>query len=226
MADVNILAEKIKQRFGEQISGCEIANNQITVELPASELHNVCLALRDETDFALNMLLEVTGVDYLNYGISQWQTESTTFTGFSRAVDLSKHERVVPWDKPRFAVVYQLLSLKHNHRVRLRTFPEGDPPTVMSVIDIWASADWFEREAFDLFGILFKGHPDLRRILTDYGFIGHPFRKDFPLIGNLEMRYDASVQRCVYDPVSIQPRILVPKVIRQDNRYIVEDHEK
>src|SRR5207247_2004151 len=138
---------------------------------------------------------------------------------FSRGVDMSRRLKVNPWKKPRFGVVYHLLSYQHNHRVRLRAFADGEPPMVDSVIDIWESANWFEREVFDLYGILFKGHPDLRRILTDYGFVGHPFRKDFPLIGNVEMRYDATLARCVYEPVSIRPRTLVPKVIRKDNRY-------
>jgi len=120
-------------------------------------------------------------------------------------------------------VVYHLLSIKHNHRIRLRTFALGEPPMVPSVIELWNSANWYEREVFDLFGILFEGHPDLRRILTDYGFIGHPFRKDFPLIGNVEMRYSAKDQRVVYEPVSIEPRILVPKTIRHDHRYLKEE---
>ena len=127
--------------------------------------------------------------------------------------------------EPRFAVVYHLLSLKHNHRLRLRTFAEGEPPVMHSVTDIWSSANWYEREAFDLFGILFEGHPDLRRILTDYGFVGHPFRKDFPLIGNVEVRYDIEKGRVVYQPVSIEPRTLVPRVIRDDHRYLQQAEE-
>ncbi len=126
----------------------------------------------------------------------------------------------------RFAVVYHLLSISKNHRLRLRVFcDEGEPPVIDSVNEIWNSANWFEREAFDLFGILFRGHPDLRRLLTDYGFIGHPFRKDFPLIGNVEVRYDPEKGRVVYQPVSIQPRVLVPKVIRHDSRYEEELNE-
>jgi NADH-quinone oxidoreductase subunit C len=121
--------------------------------------------------------------------------------------------------KNRFAAVYHLLSVTHNVRLRVKTFLDADRPIVDSVIGIWPSANWFEREAFDLFGILFTGHPDLRRILTDYGFIGHPFRKDFPLIGHVEMRYDPEQQRVVYQPVSIEPRTLVPRVIREDSRY-------
>jgi NADH-quinone oxidoreductase subunit C len=120
------------------------------------------------------------------------------------------------WTRPRFAVVYHLLSTSRNQRLRLRVFIEESSPIVDSVIDIWKSADWFEREVFDLFGILFKGHPDLRRILTDYGFVGHPFRKDFPLTGHVEMRYDAEKGRVVYQPVSIEPRVLVPRVIREE----------
>jgi len=120
---------------------------------------------------------------------------------------------------PRFAVVYQLLSIKHNQRLRVRCFALGEPPRVSSVVDVWSSANWYERETFDLFGILFEGHPDLRRILTDYGFIGHPFRKDFPLEGNVEVCYDPDKGRVVYQPVTISNRISVPRVIREDNRY-------
>jgi NADH-quinone oxidoreductase subunit C len=160
----------------------------------------------------------VTGVDYLQYGRVEWTTLDSTASGFSRGVDRSAEE-VAP--AKRFAVVYHLLSVSNNNRVRVRCFCEpGEPPLIDSVCDIWASANWFEREVFDLFGILFQGHPDLRRILTDYGFIGHPFRKDFPLIGNVEVRYDAEKGRVVYEPVSIEPRTLVPRVIRDDSRYI------
>lgn len=220
------LAQKMQERFANKILASSITHNQLTVEVAAASIHSVCHALRDEAPFNFEMLIDVCGVDYLQYGLSQWQTESTTFTGFSRAVDVAHPERVIAWDKPRFAVVYHLLSYKNNHRVRLRAFPDGEPPLIDSVLDLWESANWFEREAFDLFGILFKGHPDLRRILTDYGFIGHPFRKDFPLIGNVEMRYDATQQRCIYEPVSIQPRTLVPKVIRSDNRYLQPESNK
>ena len=124
---------------------------------------------------------------------------------------------------PRYAVVYHLLSVAHNRRLRLRVGLDGDYPRVDSVIAVWAAANWYEREAFDLYGILFDGHPDLRRILTDYGFIGHPFRKDFPLSGNVEMRYDPEKRRVIYEPVSIEPRINIPKVIRHDHRYLVRN---
>jgi NADH-quinone oxidoreductase subunit C len=141
------------------------------------------------------------------------------------AADLSQHTgsgdaSVAEGDSRRFAVVYHLLSLRHNRRLRLRAWcAPGEPPLIDSVVSIWKGADWFEREAFDLYGILFRGHPDLRRILTDYGFLGHPFRKDFPLSGNVEVRYDPTKGRVVYEPVSIEPRTLVPRVIREDNRY-------
>jgi NADH-quinone oxidoreductase subunit C len=227
MPEIQVLADKILHHLDQyisdykiEVSNHQIAFNELTLEIPVRHLRQVCKILRDEESFKFEMLMDLCGVDYMDYGVSHWQTEATTLTGFSRAVDPTEQERVIPWNKPRFAVVYHLLSITHNHRVRVRTFPEGDPPMLDSVMDIWESANWYEREAFDLFGIIFAGHPDLRRILTDYGFIGHPFRKDFPLIGEVEMRYDASLQRCVYEPVSIQPRTLVPKVIRDDNRYL------
>jgi NADH-quinone oxidoreductase subunit C len=166
--------------------------------------------------------MDVCGVDYLRYGIDEWTTESATESGFSRGVE---REFVImdesdSFDPRRFAVVYHLLSLKNNSRLRLRVFTGGDnPPIVDSVVTVWNSANWFEREVFDLYGILFHGHPDLRRLLTDYGFIGYPFRKDFPLIGTVEVRYDPEKGRVAYEPVSIEPRTLVPKVIRDDNRY-------
>jgi NADH-quinone oxidoreductase subunit C len=169
--------------------------------------------------------MDVCGVDYLEFGRAEWKTQRATSSGFSRGVarrDVAA-DAVAPGrpsGTPRFAVVYHLLSIALNHRVRLRVFcPDDSQPMVDSVTGIWASADWFERETFDMYGIMFKGHPDLRRLLTDYGFIGHPFRKDFPLSGNVEVRYDPEKGRVVYQPVSIDPRVLVPKVIRHDNRY-------
>jgi NADH-quinone oxidoreductase subunit C len=161
----------------------------------------------------------VAGVDYLHYGRDEWQTHTATHSGFSRG-RVARTSAPDPNMPGRFAVVYQLLSISRNQRLRLRVkCADAQEPVVDSVIDVWASANWFEREAFDLFGILFRGHPDLRRILTDYGFIGHPFRKDFPLSGNVEVQYDPEKKRVVYQPVSILPRVLVPKVIRHDHRY-------
>ena len=182
----------------------------------------IARSLRDEDEFRFEMLIDVCGVDYLTYGQTEWQTDDATLSGFSRA---AIPKNIVPdadttFDPRRFAVVYHLLSVSQNYRLRLRVFTGPDnPPVVPSVVDIWNGANWYEREAFDMFGILFDGHPDLRRILTDYGFIGHPFRKDFPLIGNVEVRYDPERSRVVYQPVSIEPRTLVPRVIRDDNRY-------
>lgn len=212
------LKEKLASQFADSIDNYIEANGELTIELPAEHLHAVCLTLRDKKDFAFDQLIDVCGVDYQDYGLSEWQTESTTTTGYGRAVDkLPEFERSAK-HKARFAAVYHLLSLTHNHRLRLRCFLPEDNLNIASVNDIWAAANWFEREAFDLFGLVFEGHPDLRRILTDYGFMGHPFRKDFPLIGNVEMRYDAGLKKCVYEPVSIQPRVLVPKVIRQQTQ--------
>jgi NADH-quinone oxidoreductase subunit C len=195
---------------------CVTEGDCVTIELPPEHLLAVCHTLRD--DFQFEQLMDVCGVDYQDYGVSHWRTHAATDSGFSRGVDIAG-EQVIAWNKPRFASVYHLLSITHNQRIRLKVYL-GQEPVVPSVIDIWQSADWFEREAYDLLGIVYEGHPDLRRLLTDYGFKGHPFRKDFPLVGEVEMRYDATLQRCVYEPVSIEDRTLVPKVIRRDNRYI------
>jgi NADH-quinone oxidoreductase subunit C len=195
MSDSNQdLAARIEARFGADLTSCTVACGETTLVIARAKLLEVCKALRDESDFAFEILIDLCGVDYIDYGMGEWQGS-------------------------RFAVVYHLLSIARNQRLRLKVFVDEEPPRVDSVVDIWNNANWYEREAFDLFGILFDGHPDLRRILTDYGFIGHPFRKDFPLIGNVEMRYDPDKRRVVYEPVSIQPRILVPRVIRHDSRY-------
>ena len=190
------------------------------------DLLEVCQILRDEQPFQFEMLLDVSGVDYLDYGHAEWDTQQATSSGFSRGAhrgdSFSRQQLAETQLKPqgRFAVAYQLLSVTLNQRLRLKVFCVDDErPLIDSVIGIWASADWYEREAFDLFGIVFVGHPDLRTILTDYGFIGHPCRKDFPLTGNVEMRYDPDKGRVVYEPVSIEPRTQVPKTIRDDNRY-------
>lgn len=188
------LSEKLRTRFGAQLKSCHVAHGEVTIEVSPSELLQLCTALRDEDDFHYEILIDVCGMDYSAYRNGDWKGE-------------------------RFAAVYHLLSVKNNHRLRVRCFADGEMPVIPSVVDIWSSADWFEREAFDLYGILFEGHPDLRRILTDYGFIGHPFRKDFPLSGNVEMRFDAEKNRVVYEPVSIEPRDMVPRVIGDDHRY-------
>ncbi len=218
MANNQTILSAVNERFASLINNAKI-KDMVTVELKKENLLEVCTALRDEPPFMFDELMDVCGVDYLEYGLSDWRTEETALSGYSRATDPAKKERRIPWDNPRFGVVYHLLSVAKNQRIRLKVYLEGEP-LLPSVMDIWASANWFEREAFDLYGIVFDGHPDLRRLLTDYGFVGYPFRKDFPLIGEVEMRYDAAQQRCVYEPVSIVPRVLVPKVIRDDNRYL------
>jgi NADH-quinone oxidoreductase subunit C len=216
------LAQKISARFGDRLSAVESTCGELTYELDKGELLEIMRSLRDEDEFQFEMLIDACGVDYLTYGQDEWQTKDATESGFSRA---AIPKNIVPdadttFDKRRFAVVYHLLSISQNTRLRLRVFTGPDnPPVVPSVVDIWSGANWFEREVFDMFGILFEGHPDLRRLLTDYGFIGHAFRKDFPLIGNVEVRYDPERSRVVYQPVSIEPRTLVPRVIRDDNRY-------
>ena len=209
------LLSRLDQRFGGLVANSSICCNQVTIEIAPENLHKVCLALRDEEDFAFEQVMDVCGVDYLLYGKADWETQETTSTGFSRGVSTGVHQTDTA-DRPRFAAVYQLLSVSRNQRLRVRCYAAGDPPRVSSVVDIWASANWYEREAFDLFGILFEGHPDLRRILTDYGFIGHPFRKDFPLEGNVELRYDPDKKRVAYQPVTITPRVVIPKVIRDE----------
>ena len=213
------LAGLVADRLGIPASGCQIHAGQVTAVVDVERLVEICLILRDRSELGFVQLVDLCAVDYLDYGSSDWDTgERASGTGFSRGVQPRMTDPVTT-PAARFAVVYQLLSHERNHRLRLRTFAEGDPPRVPSVIDVWSSADWYEREAFDLFGILFEGHPDLRRILTDYGFIGHPFRKDFPLSGEVEMRYDPEKKRVVYEPVGIEPRTLVPKVIRHDARH-------
>lgn len=221
--DKKSLAEQIRERFSDQLDSV-VVKDMVTVELPKEHLLSVCRTLRDESNFQFEQLIDLCGVDYLDYGISEWRAEETTATGFDRGRN-KKGVEYIPWAKPRYGVIYHLLSVSHNHRVRLKVYLEPEPE-LSSVIDIWPAVNWFEREAYDLFGIVFHGHPDLRRILTDYGFKGHPFRKDFPLIGEVELRYDAVKRRCIYEPVSIQPRVLVPKVIRDDNRYLHSKDEE
>jgi NADH-quinone oxidoreductase subunit C len=218
------LATAVSLALPEQLRRVPNTCGELTFEVAAERLLAAAMVLRDARDLKFEMCVDVCGVDYLEHGRAEWKTQNATSSGFSRGVSRyvapdGTHPAALTPGR-RFAVVYHLLSISLNQRLRLRVFCADDAePMVDSVAGIWAGVDWFERETFDMFGILFKGHPDLRRLLTDYGFIGHPFRKDFPLSGNVEVRYDPEKGRVVYQPVTIDPRVLVPKVIRHDNRY-------
>ncbi|HAT8178378.1 TPA: NADH-quinone oxidoreductase subunit C [Legionella pneumophila] len=219
------LIEKLQADLANHITDLTSAYGEVTIECEVQNLLPVMIELRDREEFSFDQLIDLCGVDYLQYGDYDWETESATEHGFSRGVE-RQEAKAYAVNKPRFAVVYHLLSTKKNHRLRVKLFVEETHLIVPSVHHLWKSANWFEREAYDLYGILFDGHPDLRRLLTDYGFIGHPFRKDFPLSGEVEMRYDAKLQKVIYAPVDIVPRIVVPKVIRNDNRYIGNEGSK
>ncbi len=208
------LKTSVQQSFAEKILNCSDTLGELTIEVSCDDLVPVLKELRDNDEFLFEQLIDLAGVDYLTYGLDEWATQKASAEGFERG---RKDKAESQWDKPRYAVVYHLLSVTLNHRIRVRAFVEEESMLVPSVIELWNGADWFEREAFDLFGLLFNGHPDLRRILTDYGFIGHPFRKDFPVIGELEMRFDEEKQQCIYEPVTIEERILVPRVIRDNS---------
>jgi NADH-quinone oxidoreductase subunit C len=190
---LNHLATTIQNVLGARVQSVEVALNEVTLVVAAQDYFTAAMMLRDDPALAFEQLIDLCGVDYQDYGDGSW-------TGL------------------RFAVVSHLLSLQHNQRLRLRVFaPDDSYPVVASLVPVWSSANWFEREAFDLFGILFDGHEDLRRILTDYGFIGHPFRKDFPISGTVEMRYDPELKRVVYQPVTIEPREVIPRIVREES---------
>lgn len=183
----------LKNTLGDKLTSLTERLGEVTIVVKAEDLLSVARTLRDHQELRFEELIDLCGMDYLDYGDGAWEGQ-------------------------RFAVVYHLLSVSLNQRLRLRVFAAEDSfPVVDSVLEIWSAANWFEREAFDLFGIVFEGHPDLRRILTDYGFVGHPFRKDFPISGNVEMRYDPDQQRVIYQPVSIEERVLVPRIVREEN---------
>ena len=187
------LEASLRAVLGEQIKGLTLSLGELTLQVKSEDYLPVMRALRDHADLRFEELIDLCGVDYSTYGDGAW-------------------------DGARFAVVSHLLSLTHNWRLRVRVFAVDDElPLLASLVDVWASANWYEREAFDFFGILFEGHNDLRRILTDYGFIGHPFRKDFPVSGYVEMRYDPEQKRVIYQPVTIEPREIVPRVIREEH---------
>ncbi|MDX1570954.1 MAG: NADH-quinone oxidoreductase subunit C [Xanthomonadales bacterium] len=226
------LLERVKELLGERAESVARARDGlVTAEIRPENWVETARILRDHEQLRFAQLTDLCGVDYLYHGQDEWETGDATREGYSRGVEGSAGPGRFDWEERpsldvprRFGVVVHLLSLELNRRLRLRCVAEdGELPVVPTLVDVWASANWFEREAFDLFGIVFEGHPDLRRILTDYGFVGHPFRKDFPLIGNVEMRYDPEKGRVVYQPVSIEPRVLVPKVIRKDSRYSGKD---
>ena len=196
----------------------EVSMNQSNHEIKINPEQLIEVATALKSDLSFELLMDVIAVDYLTYGDVDWKTNNATSTGYSRAVKPTIIPEIDETFKGRFAVFYQLLSVSNNQRLTLKVFTsESNPPSVPSLVNIWSSADWFEREAFDLMGIHFDGHPDLRRILTDYGFIGHPFRKDFPTNGNLEVVYDEEKEEVVYQPVSISTRPGVPRVIRDRN---------
>jgi NADH-quinone oxidoreductase subunit C len=187
------LQAALKQVLGERVKAFKFDRGEVTVTVSANDYLAVALTLRDDPQLRFEQLIDLCGLDY-----SSWKDQ--------------------PWEGPRFCVASHLLSITHNWRVRLKVFaPDDDVPVVASLTDVWSSCNWFEREAFDLYGIVFDGHLDLRRILTDYGFIGHPFRKDFPVSGHVEMRYDPQQQRVIYQPVTIEPREIVPRVVREEN---------
>ena len=193
------LEAALRNALGDQLQDLTVALGEITVQVKAADYLSVMRAMRDHADLRFEELIDLCGVDYSAYGNGTY-------------------------DGPRYAVTSHLLSMTHNWRVRVRVFaPDDDMPLVASLVEVWSTANWYEREAFDFFGILFEGHNDLRRILTDYGFIGHPFRKDFPVTGYVEMRYDPEQKRVIYQPVTIEPRENVPRVIREEN-YGIKNH--
>jgi NADH-quinone oxidoreductase subunit C len=188
---LDLLQAALATTLGDRIRKQAVDRGQLTIEIGGKDFVEAATRLRDDKTLGFSEMLDLIGIDYQGYDNA--------------------------WDGPRFAIVYNLLSLTHNWRVRVRVFcPDDDFPALESIIPVWPAANWYEREAFDLYGIVFRGHPDLRRILTDYGFMGHPFRKDFPVTGYVEMRYDPEQKRVIYQPVTIEPREIVPRVTRED----------
>jgi NADH-quinone oxidoreductase subunit C len=205
MASIEKLTAALQNVCGDRFASLTVALGEVTAVIEPERLLETATLLRDSPELRFQQLMDLCGVDYSAYG---------------QGLEPDGLDEMSPESPPRrrFAVVYHLLSLHHNWRMRLRLFArDNDLPVVDSVINIWPSANWLEREAFDLFGIVFTGHPDLRRLLTDYGFVGHPFRKDFPISGNVEMRYDPDQQRVIYQPVTIEPRVITPRIIREEN---------
>ena len=205
------LAASLTAAFGGRLGSVTVALNELTAIVPVANLVETMRGLRDRPELSFETLIDICGVDYSAYGGEKPDIAYSSS-------DATPPEPIVRTHPGRFAVVYHLLSLTHNTRLRVRTFAADDDfPVLPSVIDVWPGANWYEREAFDFYGIMFAGHPDLRRILTDYGFVGHPFRKDFPLSGHVEMRYDPEQGRVIYQPVTIEPREVTPRIIREEN---------
>jgi NADH-quinone oxidoreductase subunit C len=202
--NLNILSANLNEAFSDKVVSLTERLGELTLVVKASDMTGVFTRLRDDADLRFEELIDVCGIDYSTWG--------------SELCEDGKYLSDMPREGRRFAAVYHLLSVTHNIRLRVRVFAEDDEaPVLNSVTEIWPSANWFEREAFDLFGIIFVGHPDLRRIPTDYGFVGNPFRKDFPLSGTVEMRYDAAQKRVVYEPVTVEPRQITPRTMREEN---------
>ena len=206
------LTQRLRETFSER--GCRVEQefSEVTLVVPREQWLAIANELHDHADFSFEQMIDVCGVDYAAFGQDEWATAEASSSGFGRGQKRDQTLRME--EQGRFAAVYHLLSIQHNQRLRVKVFLDADEPMVDSVITIWSGVEWFEREAFDMYGIMFSGHPDLRRILTDYGFIGYPLRKDFPLTGHVEMRYDAESRRVIYQPVSIEQRPQVPKVVR------------
>ncbi|MEC7832774.1 MAG: NADH-quinone oxidoreductase subunit C [Pseudomonadota bacterium] len=216
------MEDKIK-KYLSSISEIKLDSDVITLIINQDSLLTIMKILKENEELNFQQLTDLCAVDYSQFKNTEWKTTNATSTGYSRGVKSDTHGRIKFGDNiqkedinDRFCIIYHLLSLTNNSRIRVKVFIKEEPPIIPSVTSVWDAANWYEREAFDLFGILFEGHPDLRRILTDYGFIGYPFRKDFPLIGNTQVRYDPELKRVIYEPVDIEPRVLVPKVIRKD----------
>lgn len=228
------LSDELAAVFGEKIAVSESVSGMVTIQVPVEQWLETAQTLRDDPRFAFNQLSDLCGVDFLSFGQVEWETTEATREGFSRGVEALGPGRFDWQHRPesseaeqRFGVVAHLISTVHNMRLRMKTFASDEGlPVVPSLVEIWSCANWYERETFDMFGVIFEGHPDLRRILTDYGFTGHPLRKDFPMIGDVTVRYDEEKGRVVYEPVEIEPRVLVPRVIRADSRYKADDIDK
>lgn len=219
-----VTPEQLLHTARQALAGFELtaqaALGEVTLVVAADSALSVFERLRDADGLQFDTLIDVCGVDYSTFGHSEWDTDGVTDEGFSRGrIDEAPDAEATAWPS-RFAAVYHLLSVALNQRLRVRVHaPDDDFPMLPSVTTVWSAANWYEREAFDLYGIVFDGHPDLRRLLTDYGFVGHPFRKDFPLSGHVDMRYDPEKKRVIYEPTEVKARVLVPRVIRDDSRY-------